>query len=111
MQLTVDTDLTSHYADGYALALIISPTANSAHLAWTPSGYAEDQTFDIRLGRDPLPSEAVAELRRTIEEFPRLAVIGDAAWEYGDSRWAEGPWWEAIADLEGQLWGVIDAWR
>ncbi|MFD4397283.1 hypothetical protein [Kitasatospora sp. NPDC058478] len=113
MQLTVDTDLTQHYADEWALVLTISPTTDSAHLAWSPSDYAESQTFQIRLGRDPLNGKAINELGRTFEEFPGLDDIRAASWEHFHEqncwRWADGPWWDAVADLEARLWSVVDA--
>ncbi|MEU5186984.1 hypothetical protein AB0G83_07490 [Streptomyces klenkii] len=113
MQLTVDTDLTSRYADGWTLVLTLSPTNDSAALAWSPSGHAESETFEIRLGRAPLNETAIEELRRTFEEFPRLDDIRAASWEYFHDqncwRWTDGPWWDAVANLEAQLWRVIDA--
>ncbi|MFD4394631.1 hypothetical protein [Kitasatospora sp. NPDC058478] len=113
MHLNIDTDLTTHYTDESAVVLTISPTTNSAHLAWSPSGYAESETFEIRLGRVPLTERAVEGLRDAIEEFPKLDIIGRASWEYSHEqdccRWAEGPWWDAVADLEGRLWAVLDA--
>ncbi|MCZ1021369.1 hypothetical protein [Streptomyces noursei] len=112
MQLTIDTDVTSRYVRGWALVLTISPTNDSAHLAWSPSGYAESETFEIRLGRAPMSGQAIKELRRTFEEFSGLDDIREASWEYFHTQncwhWADGPWWGAVADLEAQLWRVID---
>ncbi|MFF8619252.1 hypothetical protein [Streptomyces sp. NPDC015350] len=114
MQLAIDTDLTSHYAEGWAVTLTISPDSNSAHLAWSPSGREDSKTFTIRLGLDPLDAEAVEELRRAFEEFPGLDDIRAASWEYSHGqnrwRWAEGPWWGAVAALEARLYEVLDAW-
>lgn len=113
MQLTVDTDLASRPGDGWAVVLTISPASSSAHLAWSPSGYVESETFGIRLGTDPLRRDAVDELRHTFEVFDGLDSIHAASWEYfheqGCWRWAEGPWWDAVARLEGRLRRVIDA--
>ncbi|MFE6500787.1 hypothetical protein [Kitasatospora sp. NPDC057738] len=113
MHLTIDTDLTAHYADGWAVALTITPSTNSAHLAWSPSNYAETETFEIRLGRIALSKKAVEEMGRVIKEFPQFNIISAATWEYFHEqnrwRWAEGPWWDAVANLEGRLCAVLDA--
>ncbi|MFE9845801.1 hypothetical protein [Streptomyces goshikiensis] len=113
MQLTIDSDVTSEYVDGWALTLTISPSSDSAHFSWAPDGLESPETFEIRLGRNPLIEDAVAELRRAFEDFPRLDIIGAASWGYFHEqncwRWAEGPWWAAVADLEAHLWPVIDS--
>ncbi|MFH8257845.1 hypothetical protein [Streptomyces roseolus] len=113
MQLTIDHDVTSGYLPDYALTLTISPSSDSAHLAWTPDGLEEPQTFEIRLGRHPLTTRSLTEMRRTFEEFPERDVIRGAVWEYDHERslwrWAAGPWWQAIAALEARLWPVVDS--
>ncbi|MFB7906602.1 hypothetical protein ACFC1T_09265 [Kitasatospora sp. NPDC056076] len=113
MELNVNPDVKQQYAPGWALTLTISPADDSAYLTWSPSGYAESETFEIRLGRDPLDAGTIARLRSAFEDFPALATIRGARWEYahdqGCHRWADGPWHGAVADLEARLWGALEA--
>ncbi|MEW1552209.1 hypothetical protein [Streptomyces tsukubensis] len=114
MELTIDSDVTEGYAEGWHLALTLSPSSGSAHLAWSPGGYGAGDAFEIRLGRDPLTEDQADEVQRRFETFPRFDAIAAAAagWHYAHDRdvwiFGNGPWSRALDELEGQLWEILD---
>lgn len=64
----------------------------------------------IAYGRET--DEACGELRRAFETHPRLDVIRAASGEHDHDRnlwcWAEGPWWDAVDDLDGFFCHIVD---
>ncbi|WP_328898582.1 hypothetical protein OHR86_00195 [Streptomyces sp. NBC_00441] len=64
-------------------------------------------------GRDPLSEETVEELRRSFDQFHRLDDIRGASWGYchdhNCSHWAQGPWLDAVAELDELLNRVVES--
>ncbi|MFF2852722.1 hypothetical protein ACFVT5_41475 [Streptomyces sp. NPDC058001] len=104
MNVTTTTDLTDYYQQGWEITLEIS--ARSAHLAWSPEGLVDPETFPIRVTRHPLTKKQINEIVKTVKTFEDLALITGANWTYlhSQSRWG----WEADEDVEAALDSLRD---
>ncbi|MFD7553572.1 hypothetical protein ACFV9E_03400 [Streptomyces sp. NPDC059835] len=77
----------------WRVTLALSPGTGSGRLDWHPQGLADPETIMITLGRFPLTSRQVREVRTAVADFPDITVIDRAVWTYlhGQGRWGYAP--------------------
>ncbi|MCR8945128.1 hypothetical protein NW249_23710 [Streptomyces sp. OUCMDZ-4982] len=104
MQLSIDQDLTTRYAEGdWIITLTIHPLDGTARLAWNPEGLQDPETFSLRISPRPLTKKAIAAIEEAFTSYDGFDDIEAAEWSYlhNQSRWGweHGPWWDAVDEL------------
>lgn len=108
MQLRVDADITTHYAEEWSIEVSISPSDDAASVEWSPPTTSEDpKAFSFRLGLSPLTTEEVRRIRAIFDTFGGFDDIMSAQWAYLHSQgrwgWEPGPWRDACDELGYRL--------